>query len=166
VKISLRVALSLLILCSCFPSFGQNKGLDFFKGKWNFKIWFSTNKSEKPDLSAIWILEKSLDSTECFTGHVEINGTVFTREIIAFNPVPKEYARTIIANNGAYIILKTKGWNNDKLTWEGTQSLQGQETKLKEEILKLSANKFKATFYNFRNNTWEQTQTEYLSRIE
>lgn len=139
-------------------------GLSFFAGKWDFKIWFTANSSNKPDISAKWTLEKSLDSVEGYTGKVELNGSIFTREIIAFNNFTKQYERTVITNSGAYITLKTNGWEGNKLTWLGSQNMAKQKTELKEEITKQSDNKFEAKFYQLQNNKWQLTQTEYLTK--
>src|SRR4051812_9537889 len=74
---------------------GQKTDLRFFAGKWDFRIWFTGNTSDKPDLNATWILEKGLDSTECYVGNVKISDSNFTREIIAFDTEQNEYVRTV-----------------------------------------------------------------------
>lgn len=145
------------------PSSNES-GLGFLVGKWDFKIWFNDNNSDKPDISATWTLEKSLDNVECYTGKVEMNGIVFTSEIIAFNSYTNEYERTVMTNSGAYVTLKTQGWKGNKLIWTGSQNLSKQKTELKEELTKLTDNEFEAKFYQLQNNEWQLIQTEHLVR--
>lgn len=110
----LIITFSLLVLLSV-SSYSQDDDLTYFAGKWNFKIWFIGNDSDTPDLSAEWFLEKSLDSASCFSGYVQLPNDTYTRELIALNPVNQEYIRTVMANDGALTILKTSGWEDDKM---------------------------------------------------
>ncbi|MCW5911539.1 MAG: hypothetical protein KIT62_10715 [Cyclobacteriaceae bacterium] len=140
--------------------------LSFFAGKWEFKIWSADNKSDTPDFTAVWVHEKALDSAECFTGQVQYEGGIFTREMVVRNNTTHEYERIVATNNGDYFVLKTKGWNGNKLTWTGTQYSASGKTELKEEIERSGENKFKATFYALENNQWELMQTEILTRVK
>ncbi|HMR91853.1 MAG TPA: hypothetical protein PKC69_06050 [Chitinophagaceae bacterium] len=104
-----------------------DKSLGFFTGKWDFKIWTADNQSEKPDLSATWTLEKGLDSAACFIGQVQHEGHIFTREMIVYHPAAHVYKRMVATGNGDYFILKTSGWNGNRLTWTGTQYSPGKK---------------------------------------
>ena len=155
----------IIILLQGPASYAQSDDMQFFAGKWDFKVWMSTNKTEVPDIAAKWTLEKELDSATCFIGKVEINGSRFTREIIARNPADNNYVRTIVTNSGAYITMHTSGWKRDRLTWIGTQYDQNRKTQLKEEIFRISPDEFKATFFRLDHNQWIKTQSESLKKI-
>ena len=152
------------ILSACFV-YSQNEEVNYFIGEWNLQLWNKGNKTEVPDLIAKWKVESGLDSTFCLIGNVQIDGMDFTKEMITFNPYSKEYVRTIAANTGSYFTLFSSGWKGDKLIWRGNQFDSDKKTELKVEIVKVSQNEFKATYFKFLNNEWIQTEKEVLKRI-
>lgn len=158
----------ILFICS-FPAIAraQNNELDFFIGTWNFKVWFSNDTTKQHDIIALWTLEKGLDSAMCLLGNVKMNGTNFTREFITLSPDDeKQYTRTIITNDGSYVQLTSYGWQTDKFSWVGIQKQEEKTIQLREDIVRLSDNQFKAVFFRFIDGKWIQTQTELLERIQ
>lgn len=145
-------------------AFGQND-LRYFIGNWNLELINSGNKTNKPDLKAKWTVESGLDSTLCLLGHVTINKKVYTREIITYDPIEYEYIRNITDNNGSYYTFTSKGWNDNKLIWYGRQNAPYGVATIREEITRISAAEFHATYYILNNNNWTEAQHEVLKRI-
>ena len=90
---------------------------DFFAGKWDFEIRFKGHTGTKPDLKATWTMRKCLKKTVCLCGSVTLDGQEFSNEQITYHPGQKEYIRTIITNNGDYLVFTSSGW--------GVTSLRG-----------------------------------------
>ncbi|MGZ3884658.1 MAG: hypothetical protein ACXVPQ_09835 [Bacteroidia bacterium] len=159
-----RSALFLFALTFAVAGIAQQNDMDYFAGKWQFEGWLAANTTQQPDYKAVWYIEKSLDSAICFTGRVEINASVFTREIISYNAFKKEFSRNIVTNNGDSFTFTTKGWKGQTLTWQGKQFSKGKETTLKEELNRTGPDEFSAIFYKLEHGTWVPTQKESLKK--
>ena len=159
---------SALLVCFILQSgisFSQSpQGISYFEGIWDFRIWFKDDTTKEADLSAIWRVENKLDSVNCLTGSVEIDGNLFTQEIISFNPFSKKYIRHISTQNGLLILLTSTGWTDNTLTWAGEQYSSEKITELKEVIHFKNVNSFVAEFFERKDEKWIKTQTEKLAR--
>lgn len=160
----MRSLLFLFLLCVGTVRAQQND-LRYFVGTWHFHAWLAGNNTDSADISATWILESGLDKALALTGHVVIDGTTFTRELITYDPVAEHYTRTITANNGNHFVFTSTGWVGDTLVWNGKQRSIAGEVELKEEIERTGQDSFRATFYRLDGESWELQQTELLERI-
>lgn len=157
-------------LLACFIlqtgiSFSQSpQDISYFEGIWDFRIWFKGDTTKEADLSAIWRVEKKLDSVNCLTGSVEIAGNLFTQEIISYNPFNKKYFRHISTQNGFLILLTSAGWKDNTLIWTGEQYSPEKIMELKEIIHFKNGNSFVAEFFESKDDKWIKTQTEKLNR--
>ena len=96
--------------------------------------------------------------------YFEIDGNLFTQEIISFNPFSKKYIRHISTQNGLLILLTSTGWTDNTLTWAGEQYSSEKITELKEVIHFKNVNSFVAEFFERKDEKWIKTQTEKLAR--
>lgn len=165
-KLLFPILIIIGLILFTFSSCSQIKDLSYFEGKWDFKVWMSENKTDKADITAIWILQKNQDSIEYYNGQVIISEKIFTNEIIHFNANENKYVRTIVVADSSEVKLMTEGWDRDRLVWSGTRILNGDTIHLKEVIHKTDENEFEAVFYEQRNRKWAMTQTEILIRIK
>jgi hypothetical protein len=158
----------LLLLCSFENKnnvFSNKESLDYFVGKWEIKMWTGTETGNDPDVIANWFLDKDPENEKAYKGYVQQSNNIFTSETIAFDEKTRLYTRKISVATGIRIEMNTKGWEENKLAWAGTQNDGSNISRLKEEITKINADEFKALFYEFKNGTWALAQTEKLKRI-
>ncbi|MFL5762533.1 MAG: hypothetical protein ACJ77K_01245 [Bacteroidia bacterium] len=143
----------------------QDDPMSYFIGKWDFKVWFAGNTNTKPDLKALWTLEKSVGNN--FDAHgkvvVEDKGET-TKEQMGFDKAKGLYFRTVTASEGLFFFTSS-GWKGNKLTWEGyLVPMSDERVPMKEEITKISANEFHAVFYKKQGDSWEVVTREELKR--
>jgi hypothetical protein len=164
--VSLKLLCTIVCTWSAWGTalFAQQPDMRYFVGTWDFSMWSTTNTSDTPDLVATWILEDGLDSALALAGHVVIDGSMFTRELIAYDASTGLYTRTIAASTGSYFLFTSTGWNGDRLIWSGTQHMASGSVDLKEEITRLGADAFTALFYGKDGDGWQLMQTERLRR--
>jgi hypothetical protein len=158
-----------LLLCIlCFATLtatAQHEAMRWFAGTWHFEGRLTGNTSGAPDFTATWIVEQGLPDAFCLVGHVERETGTFTRETIMHDPVQQLYVRTIAVNDGSLYTFTTPGWENGRLTWTGARHAASGTTVMKEEIVRRSADEFRAVFFQQVDGVWAEVQTETLLRL-
>jgi len=163
--LKLHSACLLFFILQSGISFSQSpQDISYFEGIWDFRVWFKKDTTNVADLSAIWRVEKKLDSVNCLTGSVEVAGSLFTQEIISFNPFSNKYFRHISTQNGLLVLLTSTGWKDSTLIWTGEQYSSEKITELMEVIHFSNSNSFTAEFFERKDEKWIKTQTEKLNR--
>jgi hypothetical protein len=142
----------------------QKDPMNYFLGKWDIRLWLSPKHQGEPDVKGTWQLERGAAKTFDAHGNVIIDKQEATKEQIGYDPQKGLYYRTITAQNGLFFFT-SKGWDGDKLVWEGYMvPLSDQKIEMKEEITRVSKKEFHAAFFRKKDETWEETTHESLMR--
>ena len=139
--------------------------MQYFIGKWDVQLMFSSNKTNKPDVKATWEIEKGLDSAFCLLGHVYIKKAIFTRETIVYNTTTKEYIRNVITNDGSYFVFTTKGWQGNNLLWTGIQYSK-DTVSIQENITRINKKEFRVIYFRMQDGYWEQANREIVKKLK
>ena len=94
----------------------------------------------------------------------DVQGGLFTRELITYDAHARAYTRTIATNTGGHYSFTSPGWKNNALTWTGSQRSASGEVPLREEIQRRGPDGFDVVFFRKDGDDWVVQSKEKLDR--
>ena len=87
-----------------------------------------------------------------------------SRDVWGRDGTTGELMRIIFADNGTHAIVRSAGWQGNRLVLEGDARSAGGVVRVRETIERLDHNRFVATWEAFRNGGWSAYSVERVTR--
>ena len=143
------------------------KRLEYFEGQWTCQ---QPADSSEPSGEFMWNVELGLNNY-WYLGNAEQTLTpadgqpINSQEFLGYDVAAKKLVRSVVVGNGNSYSLSAEDWQNEKLVWQGTITMKGKSTPLKEEIVRDSQDSFTATYFiRGEENNWLPVVNESCDR--
>ncbi|MCB9165371.1 MAG: hypothetical protein H6592_13240 [Flavobacteriales bacterium] len=147
---------------------GQGDAMTYFVGSWQLSIWSDSDTIREPDAKGKWEVSDGRVGAFALVGRVLSldENKALTREFITYDPLTKQYDRTIAGRDSTLYRFVTDGFTGDSLIWVGKALRQTGETPMKEVIHRVGPMVFGAVFYVKDGAAWILVTWERLTRLE
>jgi hypothetical protein len=143
------------------PTAPADPSLGYFVGGWDI-IATTPGTSEtarfsyevRPLLSPFWIAGRGRSE--------ELNEE--STDVWGRDSASGELMRIIFAGSGTYAIVRSPGWQGERLVLEGDARSSGGVVRVRETITRLGENEFVATWEAYRNGAWSPYSVERATR--
>ena len=87
-----------------------------------------------------------------------------SRDVWGRDGASGELMRIIFADNGTYAVVRSSGWQGNRLVLEGDARSAGGVVRVRETIERLGDNQFLATWEAYREGSWSPYSVERVTR--
>ncbi|HWT11557.1 MAG TPA: hypothetical protein VN231_02275 [Allosphingosinicella sp.] len=143
------------------PPAGPEASLAYFLGAWDIVATTpATGASERfsyevrPLLGGAWISGR---------GRSE-DLSAESSDVWGRDGASGELVRIIFDGSGTYAIVRSPGWQGERLVLEGDARSAGGVVRVRETIIRLGADSFSATWEAYRNGAWSAYSVERVTR--
>ena len=92
------------------------------------------------------------------------DGSLKSRDVWGRDPLTGEILRLVFDSSGAFGVVRSPGWQGDRLVLEGDVRSKGGIVRVRESITRLGPNRFRATWEAQRGGAWVVYSIEELTR--
>lgn len=143
------------------PAAGSDANLSYFVGRWDISATDPGNGSTerfsyevRPLVGSAWISGR---------GRSEELGSE-SSDVWGRDAASGELMRIIFDGSGTYAIVRSTGWQGERLVLEGDARSSGGVVRVRETITRLGENSFTATWEAYRNGAWSPYSVEQATR--
>lgn len=90
--------------------------------------------------------------------------TVRARDSWGIDPASGEILRFVFDSSGAYGIVRSRGWEGDRLVLEGEAQSRGGPTKVRETITRVGPDQFHAVWEALQDGSWKAYSIKQVTR--
>lgn len=135
--------------------------LAYFVGEWRVE---ARDPAADDAVSVVYTIMPSA-SGRWLTGTADSSDpTVRAQDTWGVDPANGEIVRFVFTDGGAYGTVRSRGWDGDRLVFEGEAVSQSGTVKVRETITKRNADVFDAVWEAFLNGTWRIYSIEVAER--
>ena len=80
------------------------------------------------------------------------------------DPASGDILRFVFDSSGVYGIVRSRGWEGDRLVLEGEAHPKSGPSKVRETITRVGPNRFDAVWETLRGGTWHPYSIEQVTR--
>ena len=140
---------------------GQVQELDYFVGTW---LAIATDPSNGSELRVRYTVRPAVGGKWYLGAARGISTPDESHDVWGKDPLSKEIVRTIFDASGVYAVVRSKGWSGDTLILEGEGWTAQGPIKVRETIVRVSRDEFKAVWEALRDGKWVPYSDEKVTR--
>jgi hypothetical protein len=141
---------------------GQVPELDFFVGQWRARMEdpgtgkkLELRYSLQPGVGGRWYVG---------TGRIASEGLEL-QDLWGRDPVSGELVRSLFDSTGVFGTVRSKGWEGEKLVFEGEASSAQGRVAVRETIVRAGPDTFTAVWEALQDGEWKAYSVEQLERV-
>lgn len=123
--------------------------LSYFAGQWICQQPADSNKASgefswnvELGLNDFWYLGQGSQTQTPANGQ-----PINTQEFLGYDSAAGKLTRSVVVGNGNSYSLTADDWESDRLVWQGTISMQGKSTPLRQEMVRDSPDSLTTTYF-------------------
>ena len=137
------------------------EGLGYFVGDW------SASARDPGDGSTVVVSYKvapALDGAWLAGEAESADLSLRSRDVWGRDPATGEVMRTIFDKSGVYGVVRSRGWEGDRLVLEGEARSKGGTIRVRETISRVGPGEFTAVWEALRDGVWTTYSIERVTR--
>jgi hypothetical protein len=137
------------------------KELRYFIGSWRVS---ARDPSTNEVLTLAYKVEPSIGGRWLAGSGEASDLSVRARDSWGVDPASGDILRFVFDGSGAYGIVRSRGWEGDRLVLEGEAHSKGGPTKVRETITRFGPNRFDAVWEAQQDGSWHAYSIEQVTR--
>lgn len=142
---------------------GQNvpQPLQYFVGDW---LVTARDPSTNEVITITYKVEPSMGGRWLAGNGESADLSVRARDFWGVDPASGAIMRFVFDSSGAYGIVRSRGWEGERLVLEGEALSRGGPTRVRETITRIGPNRFEAVWEALQDGAWRAYSIEQVTR--